>query len=340
MRDRGIRQETFEEYKDSKQSKLVAINAVLTGVGMLAAFGFGQFSFSFGCAIGFVFIIVICRNIYAFWKKCEKRRDLIMRGYLTEAEVVELKQETDLDNDSITVAVYRFTLPGGEERRFKRPVNSSIVGLMGAIQVGAKFDIFVDPNNPLDFYLANPGILKYTVQELRQMPGIQGMDSRVFNYLQEKQKIDPLFMPPPKRKRGWRNKMFRWADDAFTFILIVIPFAILTGIIALLVPSLHHDPIDLPFGAYISSKGTTEVYQYYPETNEWSYYLEDFGVTRTKNWRYDSQCSEPLELQYDFSFAFGARPDEVNTPRLLIPESYRDRLDEFIKDGDSNPALP
>ena len=135
--------------------------------------------------------------------------------------------------------------------------------------------------------------------------------------------------------------MFRWADDAFTFILIVIPFAILTGIIALLVPSLHHDPIDLPFGAYISSKGTTEVYQYYPETNEWSYYLDEFGVTRTKDWRYDSQCSEPLELQYDFSFAFGARPNEVNTPRLLIPESYRDRLDEFIKDkDDTDKTLP
>lgn len=74
-----------------------------------------------------------------------------MRGYRTEAEVVELKQETDLDGDLITVAVYRFTLSGGEEHRFKRPVNSSIAGQMGAIQVGAKFDIFVDPNNPLNF---------------------------------------------------------------------------------------------------------------------------------------------------------------------------------------------
>ena len=103
--------------------------------------------------------------------------------------------------------------------------------------------------------------------------------------------------------------------------MILIPFAILTGIIALLVPNMHHDPIELPFGAYISSKETTEVYQYY--------------------WRYDSQCSEPLELQYDFSFAFGARPNEVNTPRLLIPESYRDRLDEFIKDkDDTDKTLP
>ncbi len=172
MRERDIRQETFEEYKDSKQSKLVTFSALTTGVGMLAAFGFGQFSFFFGSAIG-------------------------------------------------------------------------------------------------------------------------------------------------------------------------IPFAILTGIIALLVPNMHHDPIELPFGAYISSKGTTEVYQYYPETNEWSYYLDEFGVTRTKDWRYDSQCSEPLELQYDFSFAFGARSNEVNTPRLLIPESYRDRLDEFIKDkDDTDKTLP
>ena len=52
MRERDIRQETFEEYKDSKQSKLVTFSALTTGVGMLAAFGFGQFSFFFGSAIG------------------------------------------------------------------------------------------------------------------------------------------------------------------------------------------------------------------------------------------------------------------------------------------------
>lgn len=191
MRERDIRRETFEEYKDSKQSKLVTFSALTTGVGMLAAFGFGQFSFFFGSAIGFVFIIVICRYIYVFRKKCKKRRDLIMRGYRTEAEVVELKQKTDLDGDLITVAVYRFTLSGGEEHRFKRPVNSSIAGLMEAIQVGAKFDIFVDPNNPLNFYLANPDVSKYTVQELKQMPGVQDADSHILDkYLQKLENKD------------------------------------------------------------------------------------------------------------------------------------------------------
>lgn len=72
MRERDIRQETFEEYKDSKQSKLVTFSVLTTGVGMLAAFGFGQFSFFFGSAIGLVFIIVICRYIYVFRKKCKK----------------------------------------------------------------------------------------------------------------------------------------------------------------------------------------------------------------------------------------------------------------------------
>lgn len=124
MRERDIRQETFEEYKDSKQSKLVTFSALTTGVGMLAAFGFGQFSFFFGSAIGLVFIIVICRYIYVFRK---------------------------------------------------------IAGLMGAIQVGAKFDIFVDPNNPLNFYLANPDVSKYTVQELKQMPGVQDADSHILD---------------------------------------------------------------------------------------------------------------------------------------------------------------
>ena len=191
MRERDIRQETFEEYKDSKQSKLVTINALITGAGMLAAFGFGRFSFFFGSAIGLIFIIVICRNIYAFRKKCKKRRDLIMRGYRTEAEVVELKQETDLDGDLITVAVYRFTLPGGGEHFFKRPLNSSIAGLLGVVQVGAKFDIFVDPNNPLNFYLAKPDLSKYTAQEIRQMPGVQDADSRIIDqYLQKLENKD------------------------------------------------------------------------------------------------------------------------------------------------------
>ena len=53
MRERDIRQETFEEYKDSKPSKLVTFSALTTGVGMLAAFGFGQFSFFFGSAACF-----------------------------------------------------------------------------------------------------------------------------------------------------------------------------------------------------------------------------------------------------------------------------------------------
>lgn len=209
---------------------------------------------------------------------------------------------------------------------------------MGAIQVGAKFDIFVDPNNPLNFYLANPDVSKYTVQELKQMPGVQDADSHILDkYLQKLENKDSY--TPQWRSRKPRKSM--WSYYVITYIMILIPFAILTGIIALLVPNMHHDPIELPFGAYISSKGTTEVYQYYPETNEWSYYLDEFGVTRTKDWRYDSQCSEPLELQYDFSFAFGARPNEVNTPRLLIPESYRDRLDEFIKDkDDTDKTLP
>ena len=58
MRERDIRQGTYEENKDSKQSKLVTFSALTTGVGMLAAFGFGQFSFFFGSAIGIPFAIL------------------------------------------------------------------------------------------------------------------------------------------------------------------------------------------------------------------------------------------------------------------------------------------
>ena len=339
MNERDIRQAAYDDCTESKGGKLVVVNALMTGLGLLVAFVFGRFGFYFGCMIGLVFIAFIGHNIYFSRKNLKKKREIIMRGILTEAEVVELKQKKDFDDDLITVAVYKFTLPGGEERRFKKPVNSSITGLLGAIQVGAKFNIFVDPNNPLNYHLAYPKLTDYAPQELAQMPGIQGSNSRLLKHLQEKRGIDPLFIPPQKRK----SKMSQWADQAVVFMLIVIPFAVLTGIISLLMPNMNHDPIDLPFGAYISSIGTTEVYQYFPETNEWSYYLDDFGVTQTKEWRFDSQCSEPMWLKYDFSFVFRGHlfTEKYDTPDLLIPESYRERLDEFIKDGeDTSSTIP
>ena len=102
--------------------------------------------------------------------------------------------------------------------------------------------------------------------------------------------------------------------------------------------NMRHDDIGLPPGVFISLIGTTEVYQYFPETNEWSYYADDFGVARTARWRYDSKCRKPLQLGYTgASFTSQGASD---WPELLIPESYRDRLDEFAADKTDNSLTP
>lgn len=101
---------------------------------------------------------------------------------------------------------------------------------------------------------------------------------------------------------------------------------------------MRHDDIGLPPGVFISLIGTTEVYQYFPETNEWSYNADDFGVARTARWRYDSKCRKPLQLGYTgASFTSQGASD---WPELLIPESYRDRLDEFAADKTDNSLTP
>ena len=66
--------------------------------------------------------------------------------------------------------------------------------------------------------------------------------------------------------------------------------------------------------------------------------LHDFGVARTARWRYDSKCRKPLQLGYTgASFTSQGASD---WPELLIPESYRDRLDEFAADKTDNSLTP
>ena len=75
------------------------------------------------------------------------------QGILTEAEVVELKDEKDSDGKLTTMAVYEFALPGGSKQRFKESVSSSMAGILGAdTEVGVKLPLFVDRNNPDIFY--------------------------------------------------------------------------------------------------------------------------------------------------------------------------------------------
>ena len=69
------------------------------------------------------------------------------------------------------------------------------------------------------------------------------------------------------------------------------------------------------------------------------YYADDFGVRRTARWRYDSKCRKPIEIGYT-SISFTPR-EMGDWPELLIPESYRNWLDEFAGNkGNIGPTPP
>ena len=143
-------------------------------------------------------------------------------------------------------------------------------------------------------------------------------------------------LKPEQVVRGYKQS--KWILGAFLGLIIagalgVIGFAVYTNW-----QNMRHDKIELPIGVFISLLGPTEVYQYFPETDEWSYYADDFGVRRTARWRYDSKCRKPIQIGYT-SISF--TPQEAGDwPELLIPESYRSRLDEFAADKTDNNLTP
>ncbi len=330
MRERDIRQAAYDDCKKGHRREIILIIVILSFASLIFWFGITPISFYLGCGMGLLFIAVMYVFVFSFRKRHKKELDVITQGILTEAEVVELKEELDSDDQMRTMAVYEVALPGGRKHRVKESVTSTMAGCLGIIRVGTRLPIFIDQNNPDQFRIIKPKVTEQTFQD---------MDSSIIEqYLSrhrkslDKPRSNELF-------RAYKKSGCMLKAIAATFITVA--FVSIGFFMYGNWRDTRHDPIDLPSGAYISSIGTTEVYQYFPETNEWSYYLEDIGVTRTKEWRFDSKCRKLLELQYDYSFAQGGFSDTNDTPALLIPESYRDRLDEFIKDGlDTSSTIP
>ena len=310
---------------------MVLIISLLSGMGLIFGFAMAQVSSYLGCGMGLLFIVLIGCFVRAFRKRHKKELGIISQGILTEAEVVELREEKeDPDDDRLrTMAVCEFSLPGGRKHRIKTPTTDTMAGVLGAIRVGIKFPVFVDQNHPDDFYPVKPKVTEQTFQEMGSS-AVQDMDSLIIEqYLQKQGKS------LEKLGQGALSA-YKESGRILKAIAAIFIIAVLGGTGFFMYDNwrdTRHDPIDLPFGTFISLIGTTEVYQYFPETNEWSYYGDDFGVTRTKRWRFDSKCREPLEIGYT-SLGFGHQ-DASCRPVLLIPESYRDRMDEFIKDEEN-----
>lgn len=338
MRETDIRRDAYNDCKKSQRKEMMLIIAILSGAGLIFALGMATVSSYASYGIALLFLTLIYIFIRAFRERHKKELEVIMRGILAEAEVVELREEKDPDSDRlITMAVYEFTLPGGRKHRIKESVTSTMAGVLGAIRVGTKATVFVDPNNPDIFYLVKPKVTEQTFQDMGS-PAVQDMDSVLRSQYLQKQRKGSGRQGSKELFHAYKKSQRAWKAIAATFLIGV--FGGLLFMVYNNWRNLRHDDIDLPSGTYISLIGPTEVYQYFPETNEWSYRDENFGAKRTKKWRYDSKCRKPLEIGYTSTSLenFSATGDR---PVLLIPESYRDRLDEFIKDAkDTGTALP
>ena len=327
MKEKDLRKEAYKESKKSQRKETVIVFAVIAGAGALFWCALIPINFWFGCGLGLFLIAVACFFAHATWKRHQTELHAVAQGILTEAEVVELKDEKDSDGKLTTMAVYEFALPGGSKHRFKESVSSSIAGILGLVRVGTRLPLFVDRNNPDIFYKMKHRLTEQSVPD---------MDDAVISQYLGKYGNSLDGLKPEQVVRGYKQS--KWILGAFLGLIIagalgVIGFAVYTNW-----QNMRHDKIELPIGVFISLLGPTEVYQYFPETDEWSYYADDFGVRRTARWRYDSKCRKPIQIGYT-SISF--TPQEAGDwPELLIPESYRSRLDEFVADKTDNNLTP
>ena len=134
--------------------------AIIAGAGILSGCAMIPVYFWLGCGLGLFLIALACYFARVIWMQHQTELHAVAQGILTEAEVVELKEEKDSDGKLTTMAVYEFALPGGAKHRFKESVSSSMAGILGLIRVGVKLPLFVDRNNP-DIYTGSPGRFRY-----------------------------------------------------------------------------------------------------------------------------------------------------------------------------------
>ena len=327
MKEEDLRQEAYKECKKSQRKETIIVFAIIAVAGTLSGCAFIPVYFWLGCGLGLFLIALACSFAHATWKRHQTELHAVAQGVLAEAEVVELKEEKDSDGKQTTMAVYEFALPGGSKHRFKESVSSSMAGILGLVRVGTRLPLFVDRNNPDIFYKMKHRLTEQSVPD---------MDDAVISQYLGKYGNSLDGLKPEQVVRGYKQS--KWILGAFLGFIIagawgVIGFAVYTNW-----QNTRHDKIELPIGVFISLLGPTEVYQYFPETDEWSYYADDFGVRRTARWRYDSKCRKPIQIGYT-SISF--TPQEAGDwPELLIPESYRSRLDEFAADKTDNNLTP
>lgn len=97
MKEKDLRKEVYKESKKSQRKETVIVFAVIAGAGALFWCALIPINFWFGCGLGLFLIAVACFFAHATWKRHQTELHAVAQGILTEAEVVELKDEKDSD---------------------------------------------------------------------------------------------------------------------------------------------------------------------------------------------------------------------------------------------------
>ena len=80
--------------------------------------------------------------------------------------------------------------------------------------------------------------------------------------------------------------------------------------------------LNLPPGFSYYNAYATELHEYLPGNNRWSYTDEDGYEDWTSSWRFTDKCKRPMFVVWGTQGLTHTR----TTSMLMIPESYRDRL--------------
>ena len=119
-------------------------------------------------------------------------------------------------------------------------------------------------------------------------------------------------------------------------VAVLVAVAVLISQLAMSMPGLQMEEASLPYGWSISDKKHTEVSAYDPASNRWTYWSDKFNRNvSTAQWKYDTVCRKPIILDCKVSVSTMERGGTDNTASrelmLLIPISYKQRLDEFMR---------
>ena len=302
MNDRDIRQKVYARYAKRQRRVLFFIGLLVTFVLWIFSnflwAGVTFFASAVGISLG---VLAIC--FIPTFRRFRRERRLFGQGILTEAEVTDIHDEVDGDGDRKKVVEYRFTSSDNGVRTVRRSYYN--LDLMpGLLRVGSRVPVFIDRDNPGHYHI-----------EL---------------YL-----LKQAYWREEKRRRAEQKTRKRWRPKAKSVLTFFI-LALVAAFSWYVKVSLFHELLSNRLGLSEEerSKGmpfvvaeSVDLLCYYPGTNEWKY---DYGGSvsdiTTDNWSFDAECRRPTRKEWGTKTLTQWHAQVT----LLIPEKYRERMDEYI----------